>query len=63
LNDVHKFLAMLASRPMVRLGILTRLIRKTEMLVEENWISIVRVAGVLRTRRVLSGDELNELLR
>jgi hypothetical protein len=60
LNDVHKFLAMLASRPMVRLGILPR---KTEMLAEENWIPIVRVAGVLRTRRVLSGDELNELLR
>jgi hypothetical protein len=33
------------------------------MLVEENWSPIVRVAGVLRTRRVLSGDELNELLR
>jgi hypothetical protein len=39
------------------------IIRKTEMLVEENWIPIVRVAGVLRTRRVLSGDELNELFR
>ena len=53
-------MAILARRPMEQLGILTRLICETEMLVEENWIPIVRVASALKQRRFFSGDELDE---
>ena len=53
----------LADRPASQMGLLSRLCKKTEMLVEENWIPIVKVAFAIKQRRVLNARDLDDLLR